>query len=138
MGLLTASAGVQNVHKGAPPTWASRVTVYAAVGPQQTNDKAASDLVERRISVFVEFGYRVAQAEATAEAVLAAYLDNFLVRAYASRKDGFGGVGTNVEFDLSLAASPDYLRVAAQEIRAYPMLIWVTQRDNLTALIDAL
>lgn len=137
--LLEATAGVQNVSKGAPASWANRVTCYAAIGPQDTSDIAVNAVLQRRVSTFVEFGYRVAGAVSDAETTLGTYLDEFLVRLYDSRNNyAFGGVGSNMEIEAGLSTGNDFGRVAGQELRTYQILIWVTQRENLSTLVAAL
>lgn len=126
--LLQSAAGVQNVNKGAPESWSNVVTVYAAVGAQRIIDKTSGGNLQRQSDVYVEFGYRVAGAEATAEDTLADYLDSFITGFYTDRKTHFTGVAESGWLDLSLAGSPDYVRVAGKETRTYPLIATAVQQ----------
>jgi hypothetical protein len=128
--LLTAATGVQNVARGAPESWSNVVTVYASIAGQRMDPTAPAGVIWRWSDIWVEFGYRVKGAEATAENTLAAYVDSVTTGFYAARNTRFNSTVDDARIDLALASTPDYLRVAAQEIRTYPLLISGKQSAN--------
>lgn len=128
-------AGVQATYKGAPESLSNRVSAYVALGAQPQGQKAGG-LLERNGEMLVVFGYRVKGAEATAEETLADFIDAFTTQFYADRKNGaglFDSATTQVqtgELDMTLARSPEYMALAGQEYRLFPIIVTATQRAN--------
>jgi hypothetical protein len=127
--LLTGLSGVQAVHTGVPESLGARVSAYVTLAAQRVQDKAASGLLQREADYFVGIGYRVAGAEATAEADLAALLDAFIAAVYADRT--LSGTVASAGLDLTLANSPQYQAVAGVEFRVYPVIVHTTQRATV-------
>jgi len=133
--MLGSVTGIQDVRTGVPESLSNRVSAYVTVSGQRIIDKA-SGLLQREADYFIEIGYRVQGAEATAETTVAAALDDFVADFYAARKNGTGlflEATTQVKsgsLDLSLASSPEYRILAGQEYRLQPIVVTVVQYAN--------
>jgi hypothetical protein len=82
--LVAGLAGVQSVKDGVPESLANQVCAYITLGGQRVFDKAGG-LASADCNYRVTFGYRVAGAEASAEATLAAVIDAFKTAFLAAR-----------------------------------------------------
>ena len=119
-----------------PESLSNRVSAYVALGAQPLGMKA-DHCLQRDAAYLVVFGYRVHNAEATAEDTLADAVDAFVTQFYSDRQTGqglFASATTEVEsgeLDLTLAGGPEYQISAGQEFRTFPIMVTATQRQNI-------
>ncbi len=125
--LVEGVAGVQKVQIGVPESLPNRVCAFITMGPQPTTDKNAG-LLQCLAQYQVTFAYKVAGAEDAAELALADILDGFKAAFFAARKTN--GVLKGMQLDLTLANAPQYLAVAGQEFRQYPVAVTAKQEAN--------
>jgi hypothetical protein len=125
--MVQGISGIQDGHKGIQESLDPTVSISVSVGAQVISDKA-TQLLQREMSFFLEFAYRVAGAEADAEDVLADALDSFIALWLADRT--LGGLCTSSRLDFSLTSEPIYRPTAGQEFRVFPLLVWATQRTT--------
>lgn len=125
--ILTGLTGMQAVSVGVPESLGTRVSAYVTLGGLRVADKA-TQLLQREQRYYVAFAYRVAGAEATAEADLMAMVDAFIAAIYADRT--LAGTARGVTVDAGLADQPEYRTLAGQEFRVYPIVVGCTQQSN--------
>ncbi len=130
--LLPTAAGVQQAYKGVPESFGSRVSTYAALGAITPVDEAAGFLMLFQVQVVAGFAYRVADAEASAEDTLTAFVADFTRKFYADRT--LSSTIENGVLDFSLNSQPDYRAVAGQEVRNYLVVVRGDQREVIPSL----
>jgi hypothetical protein len=131
--MVAGISGVQAVYRGAPESMSNRVSAYVALGGHSIESDEFREL-ERQQRYLVVFGYRVQNAEATAEDTIADAVDAFEMAFFSARAAGtglFATATTQVEdgaLDVAGADSPEYAAYAGQEFRLYPLVVTVVQR----------
>jgi hypothetical protein len=121
--MLDAIAGTQATYKGIPESIAAKVTASVSVGDRQPVDKATG-YHESGVNFFIEFAYRVAGNEGTAEDTVADWVDAFTDAWLADRT--LGGMVRVSSLDFSLAREPQYRPTAGAEFRVYPLVVQTT------------
>lgn len=137
---LQASHPLLQVVEGVPEASSARLGAYLALGNVIINNRAAghpvdagvggqygSSVLTFNISYVAGFFYRVAYAEAAAERRIMDAVMEFIRQVYSDRT--LGGTVHSSSLDMSLADNPDYLAMAGQEYRVYPVLVLCTQRE---------
>jgi hypothetical protein len=119
--VLDGIAGVQATYVGIPEAPGARLTVSVSVGDRTLRDKMTG-YQEADQAYFLEFAYRVAGNEGTAETQLADWLD-LLTEAWLTDRT-VGGVFRNSVLDFTLAATPTYRPTAGAEYRVLPV-VWL-------------
>lgn len=135
--LLASLEGVQSAQIGAPASSSTRVAAYVALGADSTADHRTG--VQRgELSYFCALHYRVTGAEEAAELALAAAKDDLKTKWTTARAAGtglFDQATTQVvgaRLDLTLAAGPEYVPLAGQELRIYPFQIFCMQESTFS------
>jgi len=127
--LVDALSSVDDTTTGIPKTVSERVNVSVSIGGMTPNDQTTG-VVEREVRYFVLFSVRVDGNQATAEAALGTYLDQFITALYAPANRTLGGTANKVRIDSSIARSPEYGLYVGQEVRLYPLEVVTSQRIN--------
>jgi hypothetical protein len=135
--LLASLTGVQSAQIGAPEAATTRVGAYVTVGADSTADQRTG--VQRgELAYFCALYYRVSGAEEAAEVALATALDDLKNKWITQRPLGTGLFNPsvthvkNVRMDFNLAANPEYVPLAGQELRIYPFTIFCTQEATFS------
>ena len=127
--LVATISVLQGCRKGVPESLGTTVSAFVATGGFIPNDRMTS-LAEDNIRFLVTFGFKVAGAEANAEAKLNTCIDEFRrIWRNDRRSANLGGTvaGWSIE---SLADAPEYRPFAGIEYRLYPVLVTAKQRET--------
>lgn len=125
---ITGGGAVTQVYKGIPEQYGPQVAAAITLGGQ-TIERKTNTFFIRWAGYYVEFGYRVQGAEQDAEDKVALYADG-LIKLIESDKT-LGGTALDVQLDLSLAETPQYLTMRGFENRVYPVIIRAKQQHNV-------
>lgn len=139
--LLGGTTGLQAVYDGAPESMPTRtsawVTIGDLIGPAQS--VASGGLYEQTTHLIVVIGYAVAGTESTSEDYVASAVTDIIHRVIQNRTHTVGGVtpllnGTvkTMEPPGPAAMPADYVTIAGQEARVYPLAIEIRQRETIT------
>lgn len=131
--LLQGLSGIQTVYKGAPANIGNKVAAYVTLAGQKPIRKADS-VIMRTAEYFVGFTYRVDGAPDTAEAEIAALLDEF--EAVLFNDLTLGGHSQQTDLDFSLSRDPRYHLFGGTEFRVYPVIICVRQYGTFKAIVS--
>ena len=128
LALIVGGGAPAQVYKGIPEQYGPQVACAVTIGAQRI-DRKVNTYFHRWAGYYVEFGYRVQGAESGAEDKIALYVDG-LIRLVEGDKT-LGGTALDVEADLSLAETPQYLNLRGFENRIYPVVIRAKQQQNV-------
>ncbi len=122
--VLQGLTGIGPVQIGVPKSFTERVHAFVTMAGKPTGRKnAGTSFVDHRF--FVNFVYRVADAESTAETALMDLVDQFLQAVYDDLT--LGGTCEGLDIDVTAPDEPEYRPYAGKEYRDYPLVISARQ-----------
>ena len=129
--LVASVTGIAEVDTGVPLKLGKQASAYVALAGQNVSDTTTGLLV-REARYWVVFAYRTDGDVSTAEQQVADWIDGFTTAFYRDRT-----LGTEAQhdrwtasLDAQAAEHPAYAPFAGQEVRLYPLVITVTQRQT--------
>ncbi|RJQ04819.1 MAG: hypothetical protein C4551_10090 [Bacillota bacterium] len=125
--LVSGLASMQDVQIGVPGSLSNQVSAYVTLGGLNPKDKAAG-LRSLWQNFLITFGYRTDGNVSTAERTLADLLKELEQALFDDRT--LAGTVESLEADFSGADDPQYVPIAGQEFRRYPVLVRVKQSRN--------
>lgn len=126
----TGLAGVQAVRTAPPESLSYQAEVYIGLRGFTVNRRTTGGSRTWEIRYLVAFLYAVGGAETAAEQAVAAWLPAF-VRAIEEDPTLGGTVGTAAT-DGSLADTPEYQVITAEEARIYPVVVTCSQSETIS------
>lgn len=122
--VLEGLTGIGPVQIGVPKSFTERIHAFVTMaGKPMGRKNAGMTYVDHRF--FVNFVYRVADAESTAETTLMALVDEFLEALHDDLT--LGGVCEGLDMDVTAPDEPEYRIYAGREYRDYPVVISARQ-----------
>jgi hypothetical protein len=139
--LLTDTPGLQAVRDGAPESMPTVATAWVTIGDlvEPVGAQASSGRYKLCINLLVTIGFVVASTEEGAEDSVADAVTEIVRRVAKNRVGTVGGVpamlnGSIETMSLPRAASmaSDYIQMAGQETKTYPLAIEITQYESIS------
>ncbi len=122
--VLEGLTGIGPVQIGVPKAFTERIHAFLTMGGKVGGRKnSGMTFVDHRF--FVNFVYRVADAESNAETALMDLVDEFLQALYDDLT--LTGACEGVEIDVTAPDEPEYRMYAGKEYRDYPIVVTVRQ-----------
>lgn len=115
------------VSKGIPRSLTGRTSGYLALAGLATQDMRAG-LVQATIRYLVAFGYRVEDAEDTAEDAVCTYAAAFVSKMLLPVNRSLSSSVESLSLDFSAASLPEFAIHTGQEFRIFPIVVVCTQR----------
>jgi len=133
-GLATDTDGTVHVHKGVPESFPTRLAAYVALADFPETTEAATQVQRVTASYAVGFGYRVAGAEAGAEAALCVAALAFLTLMKQPINRTLNTGSADLVNDARLvgggSSQPQYAPVAGQEFRIVQVTVRTVQQHG--------
>ena len=139
--LITGTTGLQAVYDGAPESMPTKTSAWVTLGDvvQPAQAVASGGLYELTTHLIIVIGHAVEGAEEVAEDYVCDAVDEIIVSILTNRTHTVNGVapmlgGTVKTMDPpGPAAMPsDYVTIAGQPARIYPLAIEIRQRLTIT------
>lgn len=125
--LLQGLDGIGNVQLGVPEGTSKKVDVAITMGSQALI-RGRTGGTDRFAKYLVTFAYRVDKEEAAAEEGLMNLVDTFIETVQADLT--LGGMCLDVQLDMGLADTPDYILRTGREFREYPIVVTLKQQGT--------
>lgn len=139
--LLTETPGLQAVLDGAPESMTAQATAWVTVGDlvEPVRPVATGGLLQLDINLIVVVGFVVETNEANAEDKVADIVIEIVRRVARNKRVTVNGVAAMLNGSVSDMHEPgaagmasDYIRMAGEEARIYPLAIQISQRETIT------
>lgn len=141
--LLTGTTGLQAVLDGAPESMPAQATAWVNIGDlvEPVAAYASSGLYQLDINLIVVIGFVVETNEANAEDSVSDIITEIVRRVARNRLgatiNGVTSLLNGSVANMSLPGPADmpsnYVRMAGEETRAYPLAIQVSQQETFTS-----
>lgn len=116
--------------KAVPESISEQLTGYVTLADINVIDKN-NGLLQLDANYRVIFAYRISGNEAGGENGIAAAVVSFINGFYVDRKTDLNGTVESATINLSLGGAREYAVYAGQEFREYPIIVGITQTQNL-------
>lgn len=140
--LLTGTPGLQAVMDGAPESMPAQETAWVTVGDlvEPVRPATAGGNYQLDINLIVMVGSVVETDEARSEDTISDIITEIVRRVARNRLTTINGVAPMLNGAVQTMGLPgpaavgsDYIRMAGEDTRAYPLAIQVTQFETITS-----
>lgn len=140
--LLTGTTGLQAVLDGAPESMPAQATAWVNIGDlvEPVRPATSGGNYQLDINLIVVIGFVVETNEANAEDSVSDIVTEIVRRVARNRVTTINGVAPMLNGAVATMALPgpaamasDYISMAGEETRAYPLAIRVTQYETITS-----